>query len=79
MAADSIAELFHRVQAAEQSNLRNELGLGSHEKECAIRYGHINQTMGAIKRDMRLAIVALIATLASVAGLLIKLLFFPHL
>jgi hypothetical protein len=76
--ASEAAELFQRMQVAEQNNLRNSLGLQSHEKECAIRYGHINQTMRAIKRDMRLGILALIGTLASVAGLLIKLVFFPH-
>ncbi len=67
-------EVFDRLRDVEKNNLRNELAIGSHEKECALRYQHINSTMGAIKRDIRWAAIALITGLA---GVRVKLLVFP--
>jgi hypothetical protein len=76
----SAEELSERV-------LRNELGLQSHEKECALRYGHINETMTGmhrsvsgvrsdvtgIRREIRTGIYSLVALLVAALAFLIKL------
>lgn len=66
-------------EALSERVLRNELGLASHEKECAIRYGHINDTMtgmhrnvAGMRRDVRNAALALIGLLLTVLGFLLK-------
>lgn len=76
-------EMFERLRTAEDVGLRNTLGLAAHEKECSIRYGHINETMSSmhrsvsgVRRDFRNAAVALIGLLVGVLGFLIKLVFF---
>jgi hypothetical protein len=60
--------------------LRNELGLASHEKECALRYGHINETMtgmhrsvSGVRREIRTGIYSLVALLLAALAFLIKL------
>lgn len=77
-------DLYERVRSTEDQGLRNELGLKAHEKECAIRYGHINDTMAGMKtvsegiqRDLRTAATAGAGVMLAVLGFLIKLVFFP--
>lgn len=65
-----------RLREAEEGGLRNQLGLESHERECAIRYGHINDTMAGVRRDMRATLAGGIAIGITVLGFLIKLVFF---
>lgn len=71
------------LAAVKEKSLRNELGLQSHEKECAIRYGHINDTMtgvhrsvAGVRRDVKNASMALTGILLTVLAFLLKLVFF---
>ncbi len=70
-------ELFERMRATEDKALRNELGLASHERECAIRYGHINESVNGVRRDFRNVATAGAGIMIAVLGFLIKLVFFP--
>lgn len=70
-------QVYDRMRAAEDRVLRNELNLMSHEKECAIRYGHINESMSGLQRDLRTAATAAAGIMLAVLGFLIKLVFFP--
>lgn len=74
---ESAEELFERMRATEDKALRNELGLASHERECAIRYGHINESVTGIRRDMRQVATAGAGVMLAVLGFLVKLVFFP--
>lgn len=83
MDAAQIAEVHERLREAEDQGLRNQLGLASHEKECSIRYGHINDTMtgmhrsvAGVRRDFKNAALALTGILLTVLGFLLKLVFF---
>jgi hypothetical protein len=76
--------LFERMRATEDKALRNELGLVSHERECAIRYSHINENlagmsagMATINRNMRNFATAGAGILLTALGFLIKIVFFP--
>ncbi len=67
------------MRSNEERALRNEIGLQAHEKECSIRYGHINDTMigmhrsvAGVRRDFRNVGVALITLLLTILGFLIK-------
>jgi hypothetical protein len=52
------------------------MGLQSHEKECAIRYGHINENLENINRNFRQVAFAGSGVMLAVLGFLIKLTFF---
>ena len=72
--------LFDRMRVAEDKALRNELNLAAHEKECAIRYGHINETMSMLNKTNERMLRVLLAVGSSgvligvtVVGFLLKL------
>ena len=69
------AEMFQRLRAAEDVGMRNTLGLNAHEKECALRYVHINDS---ITRMTNILLWLGATVLAGMAGILVKLQFFPH-
>lgn len=69
--------MFERLRVTEDKALRNELNLASHERECAIRYGHINEGMSKIQHDFRAVATAGAGVMLTVLGFLIKLVFFP--
>lgn len=70
-------EMYSRLRATEDKALRNELGLVSHEKECAIRYGHINESVSSIRADLRKAAWGGVMIGVTALSFLIKLVFFP--
>ncbi len=53
--------------------MRASLGLLSHEKECALRYSAINDTMASIKNILLIVGVMLIGGMASI---LVNIVFF---
>ncbi len=77
MSTAAAEHLFDRLRDAENAALRNTLGLAAHEKECAIRYGHINENVAGIRKDLRTAAWAGISAMITVLGFLVKLVFFP--
>jgi hypothetical protein len=70
-------EVFDRLRQVEDQSLTNTLKLAGHEKECAIRYGHITESVTGIRSDMRQAVVGGITLMLAVLGFLVKLVFFP--
>lgn len=74
-------ELYARVREAEHGVLTTRLGLASHERECGIRYGHINTSIQNINSSVDSMKNILLwvggALLAGMAGILVKLVFFP--
>lgn len=77
-------EVFARLNAVEQETLSNKLNLAGHERECAIRYGHINESVAGMKenvngirKDMRTVAYAGAGIGLAVLAFLVKLVFFP--
>lgn len=72
--------VFNRLRDAEDKALRNELNLAGHEKECAIRYGHINASIAEMNENNARMLRVLLAIGGSgvligitVIGFLVKL------
>jgi hypothetical protein len=76
MMSTAASEVFDRLRGVEDESLRNQLKLVGHERECAIRYEHINTSVSGIREDLRKAATAGMAILMTVLGFLIKLVFF---
>ena len=68
--------VFDRLREVEDDTLRNELNLLGHERECAIRYGHINSSVEGIRKDMRSAATTVGTIMLAILAFLIKLVFF---
>jgi hypothetical protein len=45
----TIYEFEQRLRDTEDRSLENRMNLGAHEKECAIRYTQINDSIASIK------------------------------
>ncbi len=69
-------EIFERLRDVEDESLRNQLGLTAHERECAIRYGHINESVMGIQKDFRRVATAGASIMLAVLAFLVKLVFF---
>ncbi len=67
------AEMFERLREVEDTSQRNSLGLQSHERECALRYGYLNASITSM-RNILLWIGSVL--LVGMASLLVKVLFF---
>lgn len=70
-------ETSDRIRELEDRALRNTLGLQSHERECAIRYEHITDSVSGIRHDLRVAATSGAGIMLAVLAFLIKLVFFP--
>lgn len=71
--ASTSNEIYDRLRDVEDASLRNTLGLQSHEKECAIRYAGIQESVTGIKNVLMWVGGAL---LVGMAGVLVRLVFF---
>jgi hypothetical protein len=65
-----------RLREVELESNTNKGRLAGHERECAIRYGHINENVAGIRRDLRQAASVVATIMLAVLGFLIKLVFF---
>lgn len=68
--------LFDRLRDAEDASLRNSLGLAAHERECTIRYGHINENLAAIRKDFRNVAIAAAGCALTIIAFFVKITFF---
>ncbi len=69
-------DIWERLRDVEDETLRNQLGLTAHERECAIRYGHINASVAGLRSDFRNVAVAGVGTGMAILAFLVKLVFF---
>ena len=69
-------QIFDRMRELGEQSLRNQLGLVSHEKECAIRYEHINASVRAMRGDMKRVATGGFSIGILVIAFLVKVVFF---
>jgi hypothetical protein len=68
--------MFDRLRDVEDESLSNTLKLAGHERECAIRYTHINVSIEGIRGDIRKAAFAGVGFMLAALAFLIKLVYF---
>lgn len=68
--------IFDRLRDVEDESLSNQLKLAGHERECAIRYTHINESVESIRKDVKNAATAGAALMLAALAFLVKLVFF---
>ncbi len=69
-------DIYNRLRDVEDESLSNTLKLAGHERECAIRYTHINESVTGIQKDIRHAVAVCGSLLLATLAFLVKLVFF---